>query len=63
MCYQKAQNYCPIVPFPYHQHIEVSITAQDERNKNQGALNARTIERIAGESTAALPEPPIIARA
>lgn len=62
MCYEKAQNYYLIVPFRYHQHTELSLTAQDERNKNEGALTTQTIERIDGESAAAPPEPPAVAR-
>ena len=35
----------------------VHLDAQDDRVKNNGALTARTIERITGESAAAPPEP------
>lgn len=40
----------------------MSLTAQDEHNKNEGALTTRTIKRIDGESAATPPEPPAVAR-
>ena len=41
----------------------VSITAEDERIKNEGALTTRTIERIVGEFIVATPEPTVVASA
>ena len=38
----------------------VCLNAKDEHVKNNGALTARTIERIAGESAGATTEPAIV---
>lgn len=41
----------------------MSITAEDERIKNEGALTTQTIKRIVGEFTVAMPEPITVAGA
>ena len=39
----------------------MSINVEDERIKNEGALNTQTIERIVGEFIVATPEPTTVA--
>lgn len=39
---------------------EVHLDAQDDHVKNDGALTARTIERIAGEAVVTSPEPAVV---
>lgn len=41
----------------------MSLTAQDEHNKNEGALTTRTIERITRESVVGTLEPIVVVNA